>query len=197
MRGGLTFRYVSDRDYSPRCNDPRIAAKLIKPRATPQMVALGNFDVGFCGLDILLDAAYDDAIPVFDLGLNPVKIVVAVPKGKEYVLTNPPKRPLLIATEYERIADNWAMARGLAHITIQTHGSTEAYAPEDADIVFDCRETGLTLDANNLVVIEELLNSTTHLIANRRALNDANRKETIEDLKKILEQVKTGYYHEH
>ncbi len=171
-RAGLTFRFESDRDYSGEGSLPGVSGKLIKARAVPQMVALGNFEVGFCGLDLVRESDYEQVVPLLDLGLNGVLIVVAVPRARADILQTPPRRPLLIATEYERLADAWALKHGLAHITIQTHGSTEAYVPEDADIIVECVETGRTLEANDLVAVEELFPSTTHLVANRTALQD-------------------------
>lgn len=187
-RIGINLSFKSDRDYKPAVSEPCIEAKILKPRAVPQLVALGNYDIGFCGLDILANADYEQAVPLLNLGLNPVTLVVAVPCGKENIITNPPKRPLLIATEYEQIADRWAMKKGLAHITIQTYGSTEGYAPDDADIVFDCMETGRTLEANGLVVIEKLMDSATYMIASKAALEDEKKRHKIMELKARIEK---------
>jgi len=184
-RVGLTFAFV-DRNYRPTCSDPSVRAKLLKVRAIPQLVALGNFDGGFCGLDLVREADYEDVVPLVDLGLNAVQIVVAVPAGRPSVLDAPPRRPVLVATEYERLADRWALGRNLAHITIQTYGSTEGYAPDDADVVFDCRETGRTLAANDLVVVETLMDSSTWLVANRRSLADPTLGPSIRDLAERL-----------
>lgn len=180
-QAGLSFVFAHARNYRPTCNQAGVSAKLVKVRAIPQLVALGNFDVGFSGLDLLREADYDQVVPLLDLGLNPVELVVAVPRGKETIVDDPPRRPLLIATEYVNIADRWALERNLAHITIQTWGSTEAYAPEDADIVFDCTETGTTIAANDLVVIDRIVRSSTWLVANRAALEAATRA-SIDDL---------------
>lgn len=167
---GITFRFECDRDYSAPASEPGLSGKLIKARAVPQMVALGNFEAGFCGLDLVMERDYDQVVPVLDLGLNRVELVVAVARGQEGLLACPPRRPLLLATEYERLADRWANRHGLAHITVQTWGSTEAYLPEDADVVFDCVETGRTMAANHLVVVDRIMASTTWLVANRDAL---------------------------
>lgn len=182
---GVRFDLV-DRNYSPRCSDDAIEAKLLKVRAIPQLVALGNFDVGFCGLDLVREADYDDVVPLVDLGCNAVDIVVAVAKKDANILQCPPRRPLLIATEYEQLANRWAFDHNLAHIVIQTYGSTEGYAPADADIVFDCRETGRTLAANDLVVIETLMSSSTWCVVNRRALADEQRGVSVRALAERL-----------
>lgn len=187
-QAGLTFE-ITDRNYTPIASDPRVRAKIVKARAVPQLVALGNFDAGFCGLDLVEEASYEDLVVVLELGLNPVDLVVAVSPDQVDILENPPKRPVLIATEYERIADRWALAHNLAHITIQTHGSTEGYAPEDADIVFDCRETGRTLAQNDLVVIDELLSSSTCLVANRFALEAEGVGQQVRELEDRLRRM--------
>ena len=185
---GVTFAFQSDRDYRPVVSDPRLAAKLVKVRAVPQLVALGNFELGFCGLDLVREADYEQVVPLLDLGLSPVELVVAVRAGDEDIVTHPPKRPLLIASEYVQLADRWALERNLAHITIQSWGSTEAYAPEDADIVFDCSETGTTLAANGLVVLERLMHSSTHLVAHGPALDVPEVRALIDELSARLAQ---------
>lgn len=159
-RSGVTLTFASPRDYSPKISLPHCTARLFKPRAIPQLVAFGMYDLGFCGLDLIRDAQYENTQPMLDLGVGKVEIVVAVSEQTPNLLTKPPQRPLVIATEYTQIADEWAFRRGLAHITIQTHGSTEAYAPVDADIVIDCTETGDTMQANGLVIVEHLFTST-------------------------------------
>jgi ATP phosphoribosyltransferase len=181
-RAGVTLTFLNERDYRPKASGAALDVKLVKARVVPQLVALGQFQVGFAGLDLVREADYEQVVAVADLGLNPVRIVVAVPQDRVGLLDAPPRRPVVIATEYERIADRWALARNLAHIVIQTYGSTEAYAPEDADIVIDCVETGTTMAANGLVIIEELFRSTTHLVANRAALEDDSTRPSIEAL---------------
>ncbi|MBN2496285.1 MAG: ATP phosphoribosyltransferase [Deltaproteobacteria bacterium] len=190
-RAGLTFE-IEDRNYSPRASDARIEARIFKVRAVPQLVALGNFDLGFCGLDLVKEADYEDVVPVLDLGLNPVDLVVAVAEEHRQIVDHPPRRPVLIATEYERTADRWALAHNLAHITIQTYGSTEGYAPADADIVFDCRETGRTLAANDLVVIETIVESSTYMVANRRSLASPGTGGLIRELECELRRALEG-----
>ncbi len=179
-RTGLTFRFAGDRDYRPAASDPSIEAKLVKVRAVPQLLALDQFGAGFCGLDLVREADYENVVAMVDLGLNPVELVVAVRRGQEGILSDPPKRPLLIATEYASIADRWALARNLAHIVVQTWGSTEAYAPEDADIVFDCVETGRTMEANGLVIVDRIVRSSTWLCASRVALEAPERRRDVE-----------------
>lgn len=185
-RAGFNFEFRSERDYRPVCGNTFVDAKLLKPRAIPQLLALGLFDVGFCGLDLIADADYENVVPLLDLGFSRVELVVAVPRGKEDFLRNPPKRPILIATEYEHLADKWALKHNLAHIIMQTYGSTEAYAPEDADIIFDCFETGKTIEANGLVVVEEIMTSATCLAVSESSLKDSVKESAIKEMVKMI-----------
>jgi ATP phosphoribosyltransferase len=190
---GYAFTFVSDRDYRPRCSDPALTARMFKVRAIPQLVHLGLCEVGFCGRDLIEETGYELVESVADLRLNTVSLVVAAARGNENILSHPPKRPLLVATEYPRLADRWAFEKNLAHITLQTYGSTEVYAPELADIIFDTCETGRTIEANGLVIIEHLFTSTTHLIANSFALRDPQRAAEIEQLRtRLLGAVRDG-----
>jgi ATP phosphoribosyltransferase len=97
-----------------------------------------------------------------------VRIVVAA--NDKDVIRAFPRRPLVIATEYPCIASRWAMGENLAHIILQTYGSTEGYVPGSADLAIDCIDTGDTMRANGLVEIAEITRSSTHLIVNRLAL---------------------------
>lgn len=152
---------VAPRNYHPRC--PGLRPFILKPRSIPQMVALGLLDAGFCGRDLVEESGYDDRLRVaLDLGLQRVRLVAA--SADPALLERPPRRPLVIATEFPLVADRWATARQLAHICIHTWGSTEAWAPEYADLVVDVVETGETLAANGLTLIEELFTSTTVLV---------------------------------
>jgi ATP phosphoribosyltransferase len=185
---GIEFTFKNDRDYRPACSNGAFAGTLVKVKAIPQLVQLGLYQVGFCGLDLVRENDYDLVEPILDLGLNRVRLVIALPQGMEDILVNPPKRPLLIATEYTHLASRWALARNLAHIPIQTYGSTEAYPPHDADIILDNTETGRTIEANGLVIVETLFDSTTHLVANKVALSAKDTAPQIEALKAALRE---------
>lgn len=157
--------FPNERSYRGVSSRPDVQVSLIKPRAIPQLLSLGFFDVGFCGLDLLVEAAYHQVLSLIDLNLNQVQLRVGVPLEKRGILENPPARPLIIATEYPGMAEQWAFEKGLACIVVQTFGGTEAYVPDIADIVIDCVETGATLEANGLVPVDLLMKSSTYLIA--------------------------------
>src|SRR3989344_459409 len=105
---GVILGFKSDRDYRPHTDYPNLDIKLFKARSIPQLVALGNFDIGFCGHDIFIETGYEEVEEVLSTNFNKVEIVVATPRGKENIISKPPQRPVLIATEYENIANSWA-----------------------------------------------------------------------------------------
>jgi ATP phosphoribosyltransferase len=149
---------------------------LVKPRSIPQMLALGMIDVGFCGLDLVEESGYGHrgaphmmghggVDPIINLDLNRVQMVAAA--ADPNILKNPPSRPITIATEFPNIADRWASAKGLAHICVNTWGSTEAWVPDLCDVCIDVVETGETMRANGLTILDEILSSSTHLCVRR------------------------------
>ena len=132
-----------------------------KPREIPRLLHRGQLQAGFTGLDLLRDGDYEDLLPVVDLGFGAVDIVVAA--AEPGLLEDPPPRPLVIATEYKRLAHAWAFERNIAHVIQETSGSTEGYVPDFADLCIDCVETGATLRENGLFVLETLFRSTAQL----------------------------------
>lgn len=86
----IKFYFKNDRDYCPVCNHLDLKAKLVKVRAIPQLLALGQFNVGFTGLDLVKESGYEEIEPIFDLNLNKVKLVAAVHKNKREIIINPP-----------------------------------------------------------------------------------------------------------
>lgn len=178
---GISVECRNERDYRPSTNYPGFELKLFKPRSIPQLVALGNCDIGFCGHDVVVEAGYDEVEEIFVTNLNKVELVVAAHQSQSNIMKNLPKRPILIATEYENIANRWAMKNHLAHITLLTSGATEVYPPEDADLIIDCVESGRTLEENRLVILEKLFETTTVLIANKMALENKEKWKAIQN----------------
>lgn len=170
---GFTLRVRAERDYHLAFDGPApdagagLDARLFKPRSIPELVDIGAIDVGFTGLDVAREAGGQNVVCCADLGLNRVTVVVATPAAKAGILADPPRRPLVVATEYPSLAEAWMMARGLAHVVLRSHGTTEAYLPDIADVIVDCVETGATLAENGLVPVEELFGSSTWLVAHR------------------------------
>lgn len=148
----LSWTSYAATDHSPIHN------YLLKPRSIPQMVALGMIDIGFCGTDLIHESGYEDRLAWKMFGSETVRLCV-LGEASSFMLKQPPKRPLTIASEYPNLASKWASGKGLAHIVVQTYGSTEAYTPTFCDLCLDVVETGATAAANGLSIIEEVCTS--------------------------------------
>jgi ATP phosphoribosyltransferase len=166
------------RGYRPKLPLPGIETKLLKPQSVVEMLALGVRDAGFAGADWVreLDA---DLIEVLDTGLDPVRVVVAAPTGllRQGSL---PQEPLVVASEYPRLASAWIADRGCGDRLVRSYGATEVFPPDDADCIIDVTQSGATLEANGLAVVEELVRSSTRLYASPAAWGDPDRRAAIE-----------------
>lgn len=172
------------RSYRPRLSLPGVEVKLLKPQNIVKMLHAGSRDVGFAGADWVaeLDAQVE---PLLDTGMDPVKLVAAAPEA----LVNagwPPPGSLVVASEYERITKKWIADRGMDARFVRSFGATEVFPPEDADCIVDNSATGGTLEANKLLVVDELMRSSTQLLAHPAALDDPDKRETIERLVLVL-----------
>jgi ATP phosphoribosyltransferase len=169
------------RGYRPDVSLPETEAKLLKPQNVVEMLAAGSRDAGFAGADWVAELQVD-VIELLDTELDQVQIVAAAPGEL-------PERRIVVASEYERLARAWIADRRLAADFVRSYGATEVFPPEDADVIVDNTATGATLEANGLRVVDVLMQSSTRLYANPRALDDADRRRRIEDLVLLLRSV--------
>ena len=178
---------ASRRSYRPSLNLEGCEVKVLKPQNIVRMLAAGSRDIGFAGADWVeeLDA---DLVELLDTGLNPVQVVAAAPRSL-LLDGRLPHGPIVIATEYETLTRKWIASRELDARVVRSYGATEVFPPEDADCIVDNTATGATLDANNLVIIDELMRSSTRLYANHAALLDPVRRARIDDLVLLLRSV--------
>ena len=174
------------RGYRPDVSLPETEAKLLKPQNVVEMLAAGSRDAGFAGADWVAELEVD-VVELLDTELDPVQIVAAAPGGGGG--GSLPKRRIVVASEYERLARKWIAERCLDADFVRSYGATEVFPPEDADVIIDNTATGSTLEANGLRVVEVLMRSSTRLYANPRALEDAARRQRVEDLVLLLRSV--------
>jgi ATP phosphoribosyltransferase-like protein len=129
-----------------------------------------------------------DLVELLDTGLDPVRMVAAAP---ESLLVNGalPSRHLVVAGEYERLTRGWIAEQGLDASFVHSYGATEVFPPEDADVIVDISATGETLAANGLVVVDEVLRSSTRLYASPGALDSPGKKTAIDGLVLSLRSV--------
>jgi ATP phosphoribosyltransferase len=179
--------HVGERGYRPVLSEPGFEVKLLKPQNIVEMLAAGSRDIGFAGADWVAEKQAD-LVELLDTGLDPVRIVAASP---ESLLDQGglPATHLVVASEYERLARQWVADSGLDASFVRSYGATEVFPPEDADIIVDNTATGETLAANGLVVVDELLDSSTRLYASPGAVADPEKKTAIDGLVLSLRSV--------
>ncbi|HUT78095.1 MAG TPA: ATP phosphoribosyltransferase [Polyangia bacterium] len=179
---------VPARGYRPAISLPEAEAKILKPQNIVEMLALGSRDIGFAGADWIaeLDA---EIVELLDTGLDPVRVVAAAPSALLGQGGSLPARRLVVASEYERLTRRWVASRGLDATFVRSYGATEVFPPEDADLIVDNTATGGTLRANDLVLLDELMTSSTRCCASRAAMDDPAKRERIEGVVMLLSSV--------
>ena len=175
------------RAYRPRFDLEGYECKLLKPQNIVEMLHAGSRDLGFAGADWVAELD-GELIDLLDTGLDPVRIVAAAP---ETVLEDGalPDTSLVVASEYERLTRAWIAERGLDATFVRSYGATEVFPPEDADCIVDNTQTGSTLAANDLVIVDELMRSSTRLYASPRAMARSSTRRRIEDFVLLVRSV--------
>jgi ATP phosphoribosyltransferase len=183
---GMELR-AGPRGYRPVLSVPGYEVKMLKPQNIVEMLAAGSRDVGFAGADWVAEKSAD-LVELLDTGLDPVRMVAAAP---ESLLVDGalPSSHLVVASEYERLTRGWIAKQGLDASFVHSYGATEVFPPEDADVIVDISATGETLAANGLVVVDELLRSSTRLYASPEALDSPGKKAAIDGLVLSLRSV--------
>jgi len=177
---------ANDRLYVPHIGDPEIEGKIMKPQNIARLIELGSHDVGFTGFDWVVESGAE-VVELMDLKFDPVKIVAAIPEAmNENKLM---QRKILVASEYEKISSQFLTNKGYDYFLIRTFGATEAYPPEDADMIIDNISTGQTLKDHKLKIVDEIMTSSTRFIANAESLNETWKKEKIEELVMLFQSV--------
>ncbi len=182
----------------PKIGIKGVEAKVIRPQDMPLQVANGNFDLAITGRDWLTDhLAQFPSSPVkemLDLKLRKVRLVAVVSQGLPVNSTADlghfmagRDEPFRLASEYVNIADKYARENHLGQYrVIPTWGATEAFLPDDADLLIENTETGRTIARHNLKIIETLFESTACLIGNKDSIKDKAKSGRIDDIIKRL-----------
>lgn len=180
---------IDARSYYPVVDDPDIEALLIRAQEMARYVDDGVLDAGLTGLDWVLEQGAD-VKEVAELnyakgGLRPVKWVIAVPNDSKIrkVADLNGKR---IATELVGFTNKYLKSKGIKADVDFSWGATEVKPPHLCDAIVELTETGTSLKANNLRVIETILESSTRFIANKKAWKDAWKKQKMENIVLLL-----------
>jgi ATP phosphoribosyltransferase len=188
-KAGFEFRMSSGRSYHPTVDDPELEPLLIRPQEIPRYVEQGILDAGLTGKDWIEDNG-SDVLEVSELTyskatLNPIRVVLAAPNGSdiESVHNLQGKR---IATEYVRLTEKYLEAHGVRATVEFSWGACEVKVPELVDAIVVNTETGSSLRAHNLKIVDTLLTSTTRFIVNHTAWTDAWKRGKIENITMLL-----------
>ena len=174
-------------DYRPAVSDDRFEVKMLKAANIPALLEYGAHDVGFSGRDWVQESEAKVAT-LLDTGLLPVRIASAAPHDIDPFA--PTTRPfIVVASEYEQITRRYMESKNVDYRFVRTFGATEVFPPEDADLIVDNVATGSTLRANGLEIIDEIMTSSTLLIANEDAVNDPVRGAVVSELSLLIQSV--------
>ncbi|RME64806.1 MAG: ATP phosphoribosyltransferase [Nitrospirae bacterium] len=180
---------VYHRSYYPHIDDPEIQAMLVRAQEMPKYVESGVLDCGLTGYDWILEQnAKVKELAELNYakeGLRPVKWVVAVPEDSpiKKLKDLEGKR---IATELVSYTKRYLKSKGINAIVDFSWGATEVKPPYLADAIVELTETGTSLRANNLRIVETILVSSTRFIANKNAWKDPWKRQKIENLVILL-----------
>lgn len=180
---------ASSRSYFPSCDDDEIEIMLVRSQEMAKYVEDGVFDAGLTGHDWICESGAK-VKEVCELqyaksGFRPVRWVLAVPNDSK-IKSIKDLNGKRVATELLNYTKKY-FAKNKVKAKIEfSWGATEAKAGKLVDAIVELTETGSSLRANNLRIVEELLVSTTRLIANNNALKDSWKKEKIENLAILL-----------
>jgi ATP phosphoribosyltransferase len=181
-----------------------IKAKVIRPQDMPLQVANGNFDLAITGKDWLFDhLCRFPSSPVeelLDLGFGQVRVVAVVSQNFSMADIGQLKRaqdsgaaPIRVASEYVNIADKYLRDNHVSRFKlIPTWGASEAFLPEDADLLIENTQTGKTLARHNLKILDTLLQSTACLVGNKDSLRSSLKKKKIASLVKMFNRAVDG-----
>jgi len=180
---------VSSRSYYPSFDDIEVEAMLIRAQEMARYVEDGILDCGLTGKDWILEQNAD-VHEVAELiyakeGLRPVKWVIAVPNDSK-IKSVKGLNGKRIATELVGFTKRYLKTKGIKAEVDFSWGATEVKPPFLADAIVELTETGASLKANNLRIVETILESSTRFIANKKAWQDKWKKQKMENIVMLL-----------
>ena len=182
--------HVSSRSYYPTIDDEEISVRLIRPQDMARYVEKGIIDMGLTGADWVKESGSDVRVVISLVyakqQLTKVRWVLAVPEDSK-VRTVLDLQGKKIATELVNVTRQYLAERGVVADIEFSHGATEAKAPDLVDAIVELTETGSSLRANKLRIVDTIMESSTLLIANRHAWTDDWKRTKIENLAMLFE----------
>ena len=192
-RAGFNIQ-VSNRSYSPSVDDPSIEAVMFRAQEMSRYVEDGVVDAGLTGIDWVLENG-SDVVEVAELVYSkatakPARWVLVVPAESKV------KKPKdleggIVATELVNCSRKYFKQKGVKVKVEFSWGATEVKA-RLVDAIVDITETGSSLAANNLRIVDTILTSTTRMIANKKAMADSWKRAKIENITLLLRGALAG-----
>jgi ATP phosphoribosyltransferase len=181
--------YANGRSYFPTIDDPEIECMLIRAQEMARYVDHGALDVGLTGIDWVVESGLAvqsvTSLTYAKQSRRKVRWVLAVPEDSPYQKAED-LADKIIATELVEVTRRYFAAKGVPVRVEFSWGATEVKPPTLADAIVEVTETGSSLKANRLRIIDTVMESETHLIANPTAYQDAWKKSKIDSLAMML-----------
>jgi ATP phosphoribosyltransferase len=188
----LRVRRGSDRDYHGTIEDDRIdRVSLLRPQEIPVYVQDGLFDLGITGQDWIAETGADveelASLAYAKSGTgHGTRVVLAVPADHPATSAKEIPPGSRISTEFERLTRRYFEDLGIDVHVVWSFGATEAKVPEIVDAIVDITETGSTLRAHGMKIVETLMVSEPVLVANRAAASDSTKRRAMDDVTTLL-----------
>lgn len=189
QRAGLNIQ-TSSRSYTATTDDPEMECMLIRAQEMARYVSKGVLDAGITGMDWVVESGLEvKAITSLNYSKQSrgnVRWVLAVPEDSPYKKAED-LAGKVVATELVNVTSKYFAAKNVPVKIEFSWGATEIKPPTLADAIVEVTETGSSLRANRLRIIDEVMPSSTQLIANLGALDDSFKRTKIENLALMLE----------
>jgi ATP phosphoribosyltransferase len=181
---------TSSRSYFPAIDDPAIDCMLIRAQEMARYVEDGILDAGLTGRDWIQENEAD-VVAVADLiyakqSFGKVRWVLAVPEASPFRRVED-LEGRIIATELVATTRRYLARHGVTAKVEFSWGATEVKPPVLADAIVEVTETGSSLRANNLTIIDTVIESNTQLIANKASWEDPAKRRKLEDIRMLLQ----------
>ena len=187
----LAVQRLSERDYRGSIDDPRIAeVRILRPQEIPRYVARGHFDLGITGRDWIEETGAE-VVKLTELHYSkatarPVRIVLAVAADSVVDSVRDLKTGTRVSTEFPELTRRYFESNGL-EVDIQlSYGATEAKVPDIVDAIVELTETGSSLRAAGMKIVDTILVSHTELVANPAAYAEPAKRHAMEQIATLL-----------
>ena len=182
--------YANGRSYFPTIDDEEIECMLIRAQEMARYVEKGVLDAGLTGIDWVVESALDvksvASLIYSKQSRQKVRWVLAVPEDSPYQKAEDLSGKV-IATELVEVARRYFAVKRIPVKVEFSWGATEVKPPTLADAIVEVTETGSSLRANRLRIIDTVMESETHLIANHAAYNDTWKQKKIDSVALMLQ----------